>query len=256
MSEKTAEFRNPEYRYLMKETVTEKEKPSIERAQNSYLTSLGFELFALLRARRFEIAQENAIPPYVVFSDKTLVDMCVKLPANKEQMLNVSGVAEIKYQKYGQRFLSVITEFTANHPGRTISEYYITRGSEPADYTSLKAKKRKRPFYLNADDIDKVEYSEYAFISEIRDRLNAACSAENAKKLTYEELNQFLIDNGYIEFTEDDGQRKKAPTEKGRDAGIIEVERYSEHTNQAYKLVQYPINIQKELVYFIYHKNN
>lgn len=58
-----------------------------------------------------EIARENSVPPYIVFSDKTLIDMCVKLPATEEEFLEVSGVGENKLKKYGKQFLEAITEF-------------------------------------------------------------------------------------------------------------------------------------------------
>jgi ATP-dependent DNA helicase RecQ len=50
------------------------------------------ELFELLRGLRLEIAREEAVPPYIIFSDKTLIDMCVKLPEDRGTMLDVSGV--------------------------------------------------------------------------------------------------------------------------------------------------------------------
>ncbi len=65
-------------------------------------------LFERLRALRREIAREENIPPYLVFSDRTLVDMCVKKPGNREQMLKVSGVGEFKLGKYAERFLAQI----------------------------------------------------------------------------------------------------------------------------------------------------
>ena len=65
-------------------------------------------LFEKLRQLRMEVAKEEKVPPYIVFSDKTLVHMCQVRPENKAQMLKVSGVGEFKYQKYGERFLEVI----------------------------------------------------------------------------------------------------------------------------------------------------
>lgn len=65
-------------------------------------------LFESLRALRREIAQEENVPPYLVFSDKTLADMCVKKPQNRKQMLEVSGVGEYKLEKYADRFLAYI----------------------------------------------------------------------------------------------------------------------------------------------------
>ena len=66
------------------------------------------ELFEDLRGLRREIAREENVPPYLIFSDRTLVDMCVKKPQNREQMLQVSGVGDYKLEKYGEAFLSRI----------------------------------------------------------------------------------------------------------------------------------------------------
>jgi len=74
------------------------------------LTSSGFKLFDKLKELRLEIAREEKMPPYIVFNDKTLIDMCAKMPTTKSDMLNVSGVGENKYGKYGERFIDVIKE--------------------------------------------------------------------------------------------------------------------------------------------------
>ena len=74
------------------------------------LTSSGFKLFDKLKELRLEIAREEKMPPYIVFNDKTLIDMCAKMPITKSDMLNVSGVGENKYGKYGERFIAVIKE--------------------------------------------------------------------------------------------------------------------------------------------------
>ena len=50
------------------------------------------------------------MPPYIVFSDRTLIDMAVKAPVSKDEMMEVSGVGENKYAKYGERFCSLIEE--------------------------------------------------------------------------------------------------------------------------------------------------
>ena len=77
------------------------------------LTEAEREMFEVLRVIRREIAKEEMMPPYIIFSDKTLVDMCVKMPRDKEGMLNVLGVGEIKFEKYGERFMKAIGEFLA-----------------------------------------------------------------------------------------------------------------------------------------------
>lgn len=81
------------------------------------LTKAGFELFEALRQLRLTIAREEGMPPYIIFSDKTLVDMCIKTPGSKESMLGVSGVGVSKYDKYGERFIEAIGSFIADNPG-------------------------------------------------------------------------------------------------------------------------------------------
>lgn len=68
-------------------------------------------LFELLRICRSQLARKAHVPPYMVFSDKTLHDMCAKAPHTREEMLGVSGVGEVKYDKYGEAFLKVIASF-------------------------------------------------------------------------------------------------------------------------------------------------
>lgn len=89
----------------------EKKKKAARGKNTDGQTSTGSELFEVLRKLRMEIARENSVPPYIVFSDKTLIDMCVKLPATEEEFLEVSGVGENKLKKYGKQFLEAITEF-------------------------------------------------------------------------------------------------------------------------------------------------
>lgn len=67
-------------------------------------------LFEKLRQLRKEIAAEQKVPPFVVFSDATLRHMCSKLPTNVAVLLEVSGVGKYKLAKYGNRFLQLIRD--------------------------------------------------------------------------------------------------------------------------------------------------
>lgn len=67
-------------------------------------------LFEKLRALRMEIARKEKVPPYIVFSDKTLTHMCRLKPENREEMLTVTGVGEYKYEKYGEQFILLIRQ--------------------------------------------------------------------------------------------------------------------------------------------------
>lgn len=96
-------------------------KKGRKKRSTDSLTRAGFELFEKLRSLRLVIAKEEAMPPYIIFSDKTLIDMCAKAPKNRQEMLMVSGVGEHKFNKYGLRFLNAITEFMEIHPNAAIS---------------------------------------------------------------------------------------------------------------------------------------
>lgn len=94
---------------------------AVRKRSTDVLTSAGYDLFEVLRKLRLEIAKEESMPPYIIFSDKTLIDMCVKKPSDEEEMLNVSGVGANKLKKYGQRFLEEIQKFCTERPGVTLS---------------------------------------------------------------------------------------------------------------------------------------
>ena len=91
-----------------KKTKTEKESKKIKTKTSGVLSQEDEPLFQRLRQLRMEIAREEKVPPYIVFSDKTLVHMCIIKPHDKEEMLTVSGVGEHKYTKYGEKFLREI----------------------------------------------------------------------------------------------------------------------------------------------------
>ncbi|MCY6483780.1 DNA helicase RecQ [Clostridium aestuarii] len=72
-------------------------------------------LFEMLREIRKKIAQREAVPPYIVFADSSLKEMSEYVPLIKEEMLNVKGVGEKKFERYGEEFLEVIIEYNNEH---------------------------------------------------------------------------------------------------------------------------------------------
>lgn len=69
------------------------------------------ELFERLRALRKQLASEQGIAPYMVFSDATLRDMCARLPQTEDEFLEVNGVGQTKLLRYGEAFLAEIAAF-------------------------------------------------------------------------------------------------------------------------------------------------
>lgn len=92
---------------LREKTVKKAKKPKLAGVE---LTQQDEALFEKLRRLRAEIAKEEKVPPYIVFSDKTLVHMCAVKPKTKTEMLTVSGVGEFKYDKYGERFMQCMEQ--------------------------------------------------------------------------------------------------------------------------------------------------
>lgn len=68
-------------------------------------------LFEHLRKLRKEIADEEKVPPFVIFSDKTLRELCDKKPVELEGMRFISGIGEVKFEKYGKRFFDAMHAF-------------------------------------------------------------------------------------------------------------------------------------------------
>ncbi|MDR1464860.1 MAG: DNA helicase RecQ [Oscillospiraceae bacterium] len=85
---------------------TRKEKHRAEAQKHT----IPEELFAKLKVLRLEIAREEKVPAFVIFSDAALVDMCAKRPRTEGEFLDVSGVGQVKLERYGERFLALLRQ--------------------------------------------------------------------------------------------------------------------------------------------------
>jgi len=72
-------------------------------------------LFAILRQKRKEMADEAGVPPYVIFPDRTLTEMAAYYPQSTAGLLNISGVGQVKLVQYGDAFLDVIRAYSEKH---------------------------------------------------------------------------------------------------------------------------------------------
>lgn len=109
------------------ETYVETGKKRKKAAQLAGLNELGAALFEKLRSVRTELAAEKSVPPYIICSDKTLKDICAKLPRDKEQLADVYGMGEQKIQNYGEAFVTAVNSFVADNPNPSGS----TTGERP-----------------------------------------------------------------------------------------------------------------------------
>lgn len=212
------------------------------------LTTAGFELFNRLRSLRMKIAREESMPPYIIFNDKTLIDMCVKVPHTKEEMLNVSGVGENKFVRYGQLFMDEIKSYEDEHPDVVISE--SVGAEDDAGDRARPVRKRnrdKKDFYITPEQAAEFEYGDMYYISEIKDRLNAISDLSSVKKVTIAKIWDVLV-NEELTFEENrNGVFIKTKTDKGTEAGIEIVHKISK-MGTPYELLRYPENVQRLIV--------
>ena len=105
------------------------------------------QLFAQLKAVRLDVARKEQIPPYLVFSDATLLDMAVRRPANLDEFMQVNGVGEKKAVRFGRKFISAVRKFDnlpATLPsGTSLKETLIlfNAGEDLGDIARLKGVK-------------------------------------------------------------------------------------------------------------------
>jgi len=88
--------------------------PKEERVQKAKVASdleYNQDLFEALRKLRYELSQEENVPAYIIFGDKTLYHMASLVPITKEEMLEVNGVGEVKFERYGEKFLEVLANW-------------------------------------------------------------------------------------------------------------------------------------------------
>ncbi len=98
------------------------------------------QILQALRSLRQTIAQQQQVPPYVVFSDKTLREMADRLPLEREAMLSITGVGEVKYDKYGRSFLELIGQYAGE---KTISSEFQGESTEKRPRQKGPASKQK-----------------------------------------------------------------------------------------------------------------
>lgn len=116
------------------------------------------ELFEILRRLRHEIAVGEKVPPYMVFGDSTLKELSSRMPVDKEQMLEVSGVGERKYDKYGQQFIEKIMNYLNSN---NINHIWISKAKSDISIEEKKnniegSKNIKEKSYINTVEMLRV----------------------------------------------------------------------------------------------------
>lgn len=94
---------------------TEKISMKIAAAPKAVDSQGNDELFSQLRLLRKTIADQEKVPPYVVFADTALKEMSIYFPVTLGEMLAIKGVGQAKFEKYGEAFMKEIAQFMEEH---------------------------------------------------------------------------------------------------------------------------------------------
>lgn len=222
------------------ETYVETGKKRKKAAQLAGLNELGAALFEKLRSVRTELAAEKSVPPYIICSDKTLKDMCAKLPRDKEQLADVYGMGEQKIQNYGEAFVTAVNSFVADNPnpsGSTTGERPQTVLSDEEAAETGSTRKKKLPFYIEPQKLDEVELTDKCRLTELTNKINELCPVDKEhKKLAASFINELLIAEGYLEEVTEGENKIKRVAEKGRSVGIDEEERKAKFGGSYYAI--------------------
>ncbi|MGD6817909.1 DNA helicase RecQ [Metabacillus sp. 113a] len=175
---------NPAGKEVLLGNTSVRRKEAVQTRQ----VAAGDPLFEELRTVRKTLAEKENVPPFVIFSDTALKDMCVKQPLTEEAFLAVSGVGQHKAAKYGKAFLKAILEFQEAYP-----EY---EGSgEPAGPAAVKASAKPVPnshleslkLYQEGKTFKEIAEERSLSIQTIENHLLKCLEAEEGG-LHYEEL--------------------------------------------------------------------
>lgn len=220
------------------------------------------ELFEKLRALRTETARGEGVPPYIVFSDKTLVSMCMIKPRTKTQMLSVSGVGEFKFEKYGEKFLSCVREFVKNAGDEenfdelsfeTDKVFFMDDDSEAFSVEPAKAmaKPLKTEFFMTEELKEQIHYSDLVSLSDFVGQINDLRDDFVMKRLTIKSVENWLTAQGCFDIRILNGRPRKQLNENGVAFGIKAEKKISLSGNE-YQVFFYKEEAQRKIVEWLW----
>ena len=224
------------------------------------------KLFEILRGLRAELVKKEGVPPYIVFSDKSLVHMCVIRPVDKNEMLSLSGVGEFKYEKYGETFLQKVIEFNKEH-GKTdapdslgavefssldydvVQDYEgdAEKSGEKSGVRNSSGKKNKTEFVMTEEIAAQLHYAEKMSLSDLVGQMNDLRDESTTKRLTIKAVEQMLLEEGLFELKFVNRMPLRKLTEYGTEFGIEAETRISSKGNE-YEVFYYTQEAQRGIV--------
>lgn len=196
------------------------------------------ELMLRLKALRSKIASQNGVPAYVIFNDATLHEMCCTMPTDEKSLLKISGVGNVKLERFGNQFIKVIAQYAA--------EKCSDNTIDTAQSASLADEK------IGIDALvynrSMIDFSEEAIpITVFVSSMLTYTGTRNEVKpvMLRTAITEWLIKKGLIKMDTDENGRKHASAAAGSEkAGIRYVMRINEK-GERYKGLLYTPYAQK-----------
>ena len=260
---------------------------SRRRQELQPLSERQMELFGRLRVLRASQAREEGVPPFIVFSDRSLHDMCSILPLTREEFLMVSGVGAMKAERYGEIFLEEIAMFVSENGGReqicpeNMAGADLLQGAlQQNEKTEQKKRSRKKaggsgqepklPFMLTMEEAQRFETGGECSPGQLARAMRELAGTQNLETLYGTMICARLAADGYLEIcepgqTQEEASKEQAggqnsptgkrsqniqyrPTEKGIEAGITEEEKISQKGTH-YMTLSFDENMQKQVLH-------
>lgn len=166
------------------------------------------ELFEILRSLRRDIAKEEGVPPFIIFSDTTLKEMSRYFPTDESSMLQIKGVGQAKYSKYGPAFLKKIQEFVENNdvqvqtvvPASTPISTPVEKNDQPSHIISYE-------WYIQGKSINDI--AKERKLTKITVQKHILRSAEEGNDLNWDEIFDKETENNVLNAVHELGSNHK-----------------------------------------------
>jgi ATP-dependent DNA helicase RecQ len=170
------------------------------------------ELFEVLRVLRKKLADEEHVPPFVIFADSTLKEMSRYYPTDESSMLQIKGVGQTKYAKYGNAFIEKISEFVhVNNIERISIPLTVPKNEKPAAKEELEQPSHVLSFewYKKGMEID--EIAKKRKLTKITVQKHILRCAQEGQELNWHDIFDSETEQQVLSATLDTGGEKLKP---------------------------------------------
>ena len=201
--------------------------------------SFNSELFGRLKKLRTELAAEAGMPAYIIFTDTSLRDICVKLPQDEEELLDCSGIGRSKQKRYGRKVIEVVKGFLEENPdlsgeGLSLPEQRKRAAELPGSDMLFKL------IRFNASKLKPID--EELTLLQVCDRILECLGIAGDRKRIKAAIEEWLVNNGYLT-----APKEGIPADTtilSAEAGIVKLKRISAKGTE-YTKIAFPREAQE-----------